>query len=179
MKKRLLFLLPVVIFLAVAGFFAWGLMDGRDPRNVPSVMIEKPIPEFDFPGEPLLELEGFASEDLRDGEVVVVNFFASWCIPCRAEHPILAQLVEEEDIVLWGVNHRDEPADAKAFLDELGNPYERIGVDPGRGIVGWGVYGLPETLVIDGEGRIRYHHRGPLVQPIVEKDLLPVIRALE
>ncbi|MDX1400457.1 MAG: DsbE family thiol:disulfide interchange protein [Kiloniellales bacterium] len=178
--RIILFIAPLAVFAILAGYFLWGLSDDRgNPNEVPTVMIEKPIPEFDFAGQPLLERRGFKSEDLRAGEVVVVNFFASWCVPCRAEHGVLTKLVEEEGVKLWGVNHRDEPQDAKAFLDELGNPYERIGIDPGRGVIGWGAYGLPETFVIDGTGTIRYHFRGPLVQGIIDRELLPVLRALE
>ena len=179
MNSRLIFILPALIFVVLVGFFVWGLQEGRDPSNVPSAMIEKPIPEFDFPGEPLLERDGFSDKSMKNDKVIVVNFFASWCIPCRAEHALLTQLVEEEGITLWGINHRDKTEDAKEFLEQLGNPYERIGIDSGRGVVKWGVYGLPETLVVDREGRIRYHHRGPLVRAIIERDLLPVIRALD
>jgi cytochrome c biogenesis protein CcmG/thiol:disulfide interchange protein DsbE len=179
MKRSLLFALPVVLFAVLAGFFVWGLRGERNPSFVPSTMIDEPIPEFDFPGGPLLGDSGFGDEDLRQGRVVVINFFASWCVPCRAEHPFLSELVEQYGVVLWGVNHRDKPENAKAFLDELGDPYERIGVDDGRGIVSWGVYGLPETFVIDGAGRIRFHHRGPLFKKTMERDLLPVVQALQ
>jgi cytochrome c biogenesis protein CcmG/thiol:disulfide interchange protein DsbE len=178
MKRGLIFALPVLLFAVLAGFFVWGLQEGRNPRFVPSVMIDEPIPDFDYPGHPLLGDRGFGAADLRQGQVVVVNFFASWCVPCRAEHPFLSEMVARDGIVLWGVNHRDKPEDAKAFLDELGDPYERIAVDEGRGIVSWGVYGLPETFVIDGKGRIRYHHRGPLLEKNMKHELVPVVRAL-
>ncbi len=179
MKRGFLFALPILLFAVLAGFFVWGLQEGRDPRFVPSSMIDEPIPEFDFPGSPELGDRGFGAADLQQGQVVVINFFASWCVPCRAEHPFLTDLATRDGVVLWGVNHRDKPEDAKAFLDELGDPYERIGVDTGRGIVAWGVYGLPETFVVDGEGRIRYHHRGPLLGKAMEQKVLPVVRALQ
>ena len=179
MKRRLLFVLPLAVFAVLAGFFIWGLTPDRNPRLVPSVMVEKEIPDFDFPGEPLLEREGFSKQDLAQGRAVVVNFFASWCVPCRAEHPLLTELAEKHDAEIWGINHRDRPKAAKRFLDELGNPYSRIGVDEGRGIVHWGVYGLPETMVVDGAGKIRYHHRGPLTRKNLSEELLPVLEYLE
>src|SRR3546814_1897837 len=111
------------------------------------------------------------SADLAGSGVVMVNFFASWCVPCRAEHPHLTAFVEETGIPLYGINHRDKPEDAAAWLAELGNPYRRIGADPGRAAVEWGVTGVPETFIIDGEGRIRYHHRGPLVPEVIERDV--------
>lgn len=178
MRRGLIFALPVAAFAVVAGFFLWGLQPGRDPSLVPTAMIDKPVPEFQFPGQPLLGDKGFGADDLRQGEVVVVNFFASWCVPCRVEHPLLTELVEREGATLWGINHRDDPENAKAFLEKLGDPYARIGVDSGRGVIAWGVYGLPETFIIDGAGRIRFHHRGPLVRDILESKLLPVLEAL-
>ena len=179
MNRKLLFALPVVAFIVLTGFFLWGLQPGRDPSLVPTAMLDNPIPEFEFPGHPLLGDKGFGPNDLRQGQVIVVNFFASWCVPCRAEHPMLTELVEKEGVKLWGINHRDDPENAKAFLNALGDPYERIGVDSGRGVIPWGVYGLPETFVVDGDGRIRFHHRGPLLRAAMEKELLPVLKALQ
>ncbi|GAB4392946.1 MAG: DsbE family thiol:disulfide interchange protein [Kiloniellaceae bacterium] len=178
MVKRLLFLLPVVIFAVVAGYFLWGLAPDRDPRAVPTAMIDKPTPSFDLAAVPGLEVPGFATADLARGEVVMVNFFASWCVPCRAEHPYLTAFAEETGVPLYGINHRDKPEDAAAWLAELGNPYLRIGADPGRAAVEWGVTGVPETFVIDGAGRIRYHHRGPLVPEVIERDLAPLLQEL-
>jgi cytochrome c biogenesis protein CcmG/thiol:disulfide interchange protein DsbE len=109
----------------------------------------------------------------------MVNFFASWCVPCRAEHAYLTAFSEESGVPLYGINHRDKPEDAAAWLAELGNPYQRIGADPGRAAVEWGVTGVPETFVIDGAGRIRWHHRGPLVPQVIERDLKPLIAALQ
>jgi cytochrome c biogenesis protein CcmG/thiol:disulfide interchange protein DsbE len=178
MKRRLIFLLPVAVFAVIVGFFLWGLQPNRDPRAVPTVMIDKETPEFDYGPVPGLSRPGFSSQDLGQGEVVLVNFFASWCIPCRVEHPLLTALTEDEGIPLYGISHRDRPEAAIAWLERLGNPYQRIGSDAGRGAVEWGVYGLPETFVIDGAGRIRYHHRGPLYENVVEDELIPLIRAL-
>ncbi|WP_340116194.1 DsbE family thiol:disulfide interchange protein [Pelagibius sp. 7325] len=178
MTRRLLFLLPVLIFAVIAGYFLWGLAPERDPGNVPTAMIDKPTPTFDLAAVPGLDVPGLATADLATGEVVMVNFFASWCVPCRAEHPYLTAFVEQTGVPLYGINHRDKPEDAAAWLAELGNPYGRIGADPGRAAVEWGVTGVPETFVIDGSGRIRYHHRGPLVPEVIERDLAPLLKAL-
>ena len=178
MMKRLLFLLPVLIFAVVAGYFLWGLAPDRDPGNVPTAMLDKPIPDFDLPPVPGLDVPGLATVDLSGGEVVMVNFFASWCVPCRAEHPFLTELSETTGVPLYGINHRDRPEDAIAWLTELGNPYRRIGADSGRGAVEWGVTGMPETFIIDGAGRIRWHHRGPLVPELIEREVEPMLRAL-
>jgi cytochrome c biogenesis protein CcmG/thiol:disulfide interchange protein DsbE len=178
MAKRLLFLLPVAIFLVVAGYFLWGLAPDRDPKDIPSVMVDKPTPDFDLAAVPGLGLPGLATADLGKGEVVMVNFFASWCVPCRAEHPYLSALVEQTGVPLYGINHRDKPEDAAAWLAELGNPYQRIGADPGRAAVDWGVTGVPETFIIDGAGRIRYHHRGPLVPDVIDKQVRPLLAEL-
>lgn len=178
MTQRLLFLLPVLLFVVVAGYFLWGLSPDRDPQALPSGMIDNPTPNFDLPPVPGLEQPGFASADLGRGEVVMVNFFASWCVPCRAEHPFLTELAEETGVPLYGINHRDKPEDAAAWLEELGNPYSRIGADSGRGAVEWGVSGVPETFILDGEGRIRYHHRGPLLAELIEQEVEPMLRAL-
>lgn len=178
MTKRLLFLLPVLIFLVVAGYFLWGLGPERDPKNIPSVMIDKPTPSFDLAAVPGLDAPGLATADLAQGQVVMVNFFASWCVPCRAEHPFLTALVEETGVPLYGINHRDKPEDAAAWLAELGNPYTRIGADPGRAAVEWGVTGVPETFIVDAAGRIRYHHRGPLVPDVIEQQVRPLLEEL-
>jgi cytochrome c biogenesis protein CcmG/thiol:disulfide interchange protein DsbE len=178
MVKRLLFLLPVAVFAVVAGYFLVGLAPERDPSAVPTAMIDKPTPDFDLPAVPGLEVPGLAAADLAGDEVVMVNFFASWCVPCRAEHAHLTALAERSGVPLYGINHRDKPEDAAAWLAELGNPYRRIGADSGRAAVEWGVTGVPETFVIDGAGRIRYHHRGPLVPEVIEREVEPLLRAL-
>jgi cytochrome c biogenesis protein CcmG/thiol:disulfide interchange protein DsbE len=179
MLRRLLYLLPVIIFAVIAGYFNWGLSPRRDRSTVPTAVIDRAAPGGDLAAVAGLAQPGLATADLAGGEVVMVNFFASWCVPCRAEHPYLTAFSEESGVPLYGINHRDKPEDAVAWLAELGNPYRRIGADPGRAAVEWGVTGVPESFVIDGTGRIRWHHRGPLVPEVIERDLKPLIAALQ
>ena len=179
MARRILFILPILGFVAITAAFLWGLRPERDPRYLPTAMLEKPIPEFALEPVPGLDRPGLAADDLRTGAVHLVNFFASWCLPCRVEHPHLTALTEESGVPLFGINHKDKPADAKAWLDKLGNSYQRIGADAGRAVVDWGVYGMPETFVVDGEGRIRYHFRGPLTEKIIDRELRPLLEALK
>lgn len=179
MLKRSLFALPVLIFLVVAGYFLWGLAPGRDPSAVPSALIDKPVPKFELGAVPGLETPGLSTADFG-GKVMVVNFFASWCIPCRAEHPLLTELAQDSDIVMVGIDYRDQPADAIAWLAELGNPYARIGADlNGRTGIDWGVSGVPETFIVDKSGRIRYQHIGPVMDRDLNNTLRPLIEELK
>ena len=175
MRRRLLFILPPLGFLALAILFWVGL--GHDPGLIPSVLIDQPVPEFDLP--PLKDDKpGLASADLT-GEVSLVNVFASWCVPCRVEHPILMRLAERDDVAVFGLNYKDKPEDAKAWLAELGDPYGRIGADrDGRVGIDWGVYGVPETFVVGRDGRIRYKHVGPLTAEAVAERILPLVEEL-
>ena len=177
--RRLLYLLPAMIFAIVAGYFLWGLDPQRDPREVPSVMIDKGVPDFDLPAIAGMEGPGLSTADLAVGEVTLVNFFASWCIPCRAEHPILAALAEQDGVRLIGVNYKNDAGQARDWLAKLGNPYVLIGADvSGRVAIDWGVYGVPETFIVDGEGRIRYRHVGPVDHTVVDETIRPMIAAL-
>ncbi len=176
--RRLLFLSPLAVFVVVAGVFLWGLDPGRDPRFIPTAMLEKPVPTFDYPAVEGIDRPGFATADLTGKGVTLVNFFASWCVPCRIEHPLLTDLATSPGVRLFGISHRDKPADTARFLEQLGNPYDRIGSDPGRGAIEWGVYGLPETFIIDDAGQIRFHHRGPLTKATIETEMQPILEAL-
>ena len=175
--KRLLFLLPLLVFGAVAAHFATGL--GRNPQEIPSALIDRPMPEFALPKVDGLDRPGLARTDVA-GSVVLVNVFASWCAPCRVEHPLLMRLAEDGRVPLHGISYKDKAADTKGFLAELGNPFRRVGWD-GDGRVGldWGVYGVPETYVIGKDGRVRYRHVGPLTRQALEKTLLPLVAKLE
>ncbi|MCR9255563.1 MAG: DsbE family thiol:disulfide interchange protein [Alphaproteobacteria bacterium] len=176
MKQRLLYLLPLAGFLAIAGYFAYGLT--LNPQELPSALIDKPAPTFEL--APLDDrTPGLATADLAGEPVALVNFFASWCVPCRAEHPILTRLAEVENVPLYGIAYKDEIADSIGFLNELGNPYDRIGVDQdGRAAIEFGVYGVPETYVIDRDGHIRFRHAGALTRQIIERDIMPLIEEL-
>ena len=174
--RRLKFLIPALVFLGLAIGLGLGL--SKDPSVVPSALIDKPVPEFAL--GPVLGAErGLASEDLRAGAVSLVNVFASWCGPCRAEHPLLMKLAEDGTVALFGINYKDRPEDARAWLDQLGDPFGRIGADlNGRVGIDWGVYGVPETFVIDATGRIRYKHVGVLTAKDLERTILPLLEGL-
>src|SRR5579859_6161796 len=143
--RRLIYLLPVLVFVAITAYFFRGLQ--RDPSLLPSALIDKPAPQFDLPG--LGAKPGLASGDLA-GHVVLVNFFASWCVPCRVEHPLLMRLATEEKLPLYGIAYKDKPENTQHLLAQTGDPYRQIGVDAdGRTGIDFGVYGVPETYVID------------------------------
>lgn len=167
---------PVAVFAGIVALFAVGLT--LNPREVPSPLIGKPVPQFDLPPVKGRSL-GLASRDL-EGEVSLVNVFASWCVACRTEHPILLQLQREGVVPIYGLNYKDHPDDAAAWLDSLGDPYTRTGADlDGRVAIDWGVYGVPETFLIDRNGRIAYKHIGPVTAEVLEQKLRPLIARLQ
>jgi cytochrome c biogenesis protein CcmG/thiol:disulfide interchange protein DsbE len=177
--RRLLFLAPAILFAVLAGYFLWGLTPGRDPQILPSALIDQPAPDFDAGPLAGMGVPGLATSDLKAGKVSLVNFFASWCIPCRAEHPLLMDLAAQGGVELYGINYKNKPAEARAWLAQLGNPYSRIGTDePGRIGIDWGVSGVPETFIVDGEGRIRYRHWGPIDRRAMEEVIRPLIAEL-
>lgn len=174
--RRLIYLLPVLLFAVVAGYFAWSLRPGHDPQLLPSALLDKPAPAFDLPA--LSGQERFTREALL-GQPVLVNVFASWCAPCRIEHPLLMRLARQEGVRLYGIAYKDKPEDSARFLAELGDPYRGVGVDrDGRVGVDFGVYGVPETYVLDRDGHIRARHVGPLNQAAIERTILPLLRQL-
>jgi cytochrome c biogenesis protein CcmG/thiol:disulfide interchange protein DsbE len=173
--RYLLFGLPLLALMALVAVFAFSI--DRDPSLVRSVLIDRPAPEFAMPPVPELGVPGFDTAALT-GEVSVVNVFASWCIPCRDEHPLLVALKDTTGIRLLGINQADAPENARAFLAELGNPYDAVGADRDRRVsIDWGVYGVPETFVVDAEGTITFKHVGPLTPQTIETELLPAIAA--
>jgi cytochrome c biogenesis protein CcmG/thiol:disulfide interchange protein DsbE len=173
--RYILFATPLLLLVALVAVFALSI--DRDPALVRSVLIDKPAPQFALEAVPELGVPGFDTEALR-GEVTVVNVFASWCIPCRAEHPVLEALRDRSGARLFGINQSDAPENARAFLAELGNPYAAVGADRDRRVsIDWGVYGVPETFVVDAQGTIRFKHVGPLTLQAVEQELLPAIEA--
>ncbi len=166
---------PLAVFLIIAVFLGIGLT--LNPREVPSPLIDKSVPEFRLAPVKGRTL-GLATEDLK-GEVSVVNVFASWCAACRDEHPLWMKLARERALPIHGLNYKDKPDDAVRWLDELGDPYTRTGADlDGRVGIDWGVYGVPETFVIDRQGRIRHKIIGAINRKIVDERLMPLVRRL-
>ena len=169
------FLVPIALFAGIGVLLYLGLF--RDPSLVPSPLIGKPVPEFAL-GPVQGRTLGLSSEDLRE-EVTLVNVFASWCVACRDEHPLFLTLEREGVIPIHGLNYKDAPPDAAAWLDALGDPYTRIGADlDGRVGLDWGVYGVPETFVVDRNGRIAYKHIGPVTPRVLDEIILPLVRGL-
>tara|TARA_R110002051_G_scaffold311106_1_gene384693 strand:+ start:1238 stop:1789 length:552 start_codon:yes stop_codon:yes gene_type:complete len=167
--------LPLIILAALLAVFASQM--GRSTSFVPSALIDKPVPQFNLASVEGHGQPGFSAADLAGNGVVIVNVFASWCVPCRAEHPFLMELANEP-VEIYGLNYDDPAENARAFLAELGNPYDRIGADRDRRVgIEWGVYGVPETFVVDNDGVIRFKHVGPIDQESYQNTLLPAIEA--
>jgi cytochrome c biogenesis protein CcmG/thiol:disulfide interchange protein DsbE len=171
--RIVLVVLPLAALVALVAVFALNI--DRDPSLIPSVLIDKPAPAFALAAVPGLQVPGFDTAALK-GEVTVVNVFASWCIPCRDEHPLLEALKAETGVRMYGINQKDAAENARAFLAELGNPYDAIGADGnGRVSIDWGVYGVPETFVVDSRGVIAFKHIGPLSAQALETEVIPAI----
>ena len=171
---------PLAVFCALAALFALALMSG-DPSRLPSALIGKPVPQMALAALPDLvdgsrAVPGFASDELK-GHASVVNFWASWCEPCEQEHPLLLAL-QARGVLIYGVNYKDQASVARRFLDRHGNPFAAVGVDgSGRAAIDWGVYGMPETFVVDAKGVIAYKHIGPITAQALETKLMPAIVA--
>lgn len=164
-------LVPPLLFVALAGLFFAGMMR-EDPDALPSVREGQGAPELTLTA--LGDKPLFDAAALAEPGVKLVNFWASWCAPCRVEHPNLEALADE-GLPIYGINYKDDPRNALAFLDELGDPYEGIGADQGRTALDWGVYGVPETYVIDGEGRVVLRFAGPITRTVLEERIRPAI----
>lgn len=174
--RALKFIIPLGIFFALVIFFAIGLT--KDPREVPSPLIEKPAPQFKVaqlhePGAT------FGPADMR-GKVWLLNVWASWCVSCRVEHPVLVEMSKKNVVPIIGLNYKDQREDGKQWLAKFGNPYTLSAYDvDGRVGIDYGVYGVPETFVIDKQGVIRYKQTGPITQEALDKTILPLIKKLE
>jgi cytochrome c biogenesis protein CcmG, thiol:disulfide interchange protein DsbE len=175
MARKLFFLLPVALFAVLVTAFAIGLR--HDPHLLPSALIDRPAPDFALPG--LYEsANGLTRNDL-DGRVTLVNFFASWCAPCREEHTELMALGRLPGITLDGIAYKDRPEETRRFLERLGDPFGHIAVDRnGTTAIDFGVYGVPETYVVDPTGHIRYRQVGPLTAEDVKTQILPLVQRL-
>jgi cytochrome c biogenesis protein CcmG/thiol:disulfide interchange protein DsbE len=174
MKVKLL--LPLAIFLVMAVFLGVGLT--RDPRKLPSTMIDKPAPQFTLKQVSALD-KNFSPEDMK-GQVWMLNVWASWCTACRVEHPLLVEISNSKIVPLIGLDYKDKPEDALKFLAQQGNPYQLSALDlEGRVGIDYGVYGVPETFIIDKNGRIRHKHVGPITPESLQKEILPIIAELK
>jgi cytochrome c biogenesis protein CcmG, thiol:disulfide interchange protein DsbE len=172
---------PLLVFLGMAGLFGLALTSG-DPSKLPSALIGRQAPTINLAalagavdpgGQPT---PGFQTSDLATGQVTVVNFWSSWCVPCVAEHPLLTELKTKANVRLFGVNYKDPEPGGRRFLGRYGNPFAAVGIDQqGRGAIEWGVYGMPETFVIDGQGRIVYKHVGALTEEAIATKIVPMI----
>jgi cytochrome c biogenesis protein CcmG/thiol:disulfide interchange protein DsbE len=174
-SRRLFVLLPLAAFLALAALFLAQLLSGRDAATIPSALIGAPAPATDLPPLPGSQLPGLSSAAFK-GNVTLVNVWASWCAPCREEHPVLLALSQDRRFTLAGLNYKDKPENALRFLGELGNPFAAIGADTaGRTALDWGVYGVPETFLVGRDGNIILKHVGPLSPEAVATELMPAI----
>ena len=166
-------LLPLGVFLSLAAIFMVQLTSGRDDSVIPSALIDKPAPATDLPPLEGVGLPGIDSDQFA-GNVTVLNVWASWCAPCREEHPFLMAIAGDPRFTLAGLNYKDRPENARRFLGDLGNPFDAIGVDAsGRAGIDWGVYGVPETFIVGRDGKILWKHVGPLDQRAIRDELMP------
>jgi cytochrome c biogenesis protein CcmG/thiol:disulfide interchange protein DsbE len=177
--RRILVLVPLALFLALTALFLVRLFSG-DPGRIPSALIGRPAPATDLPPVPGLErdgnpIPGIAAADFR-GQVTLVNVWASWCIPCHDEAPLLLALAGDARIRVVGINYKDQPDNARRFLNRYGNPFAAAGADHnGRTAIEWGVYGVPETFLVGRDGRIAYKLVGPIGAENLAKELKPAI----
>lgn len=182
-RKSWIAFLPVILFVALAAVFLIQLERGGGSSVVPSALIGAPAPQQSLP--PLDGLAangsavpGWSTADLA-GRVSLVNVFASWCVPCREEHPMLMELARDERLHIVGLNYKDEGENALRFLGQLGNPYDAVGVDrAGKFAIDWGVYGVPETFVVGPDGRIAFKHVGPLTDEVIRASIMPLVESL-
>ena len=174
--RRAAVFIPLAVFLALAAVFLFRI--GGDHSVVPSALIGKPAPHLSLPAlegtnRPALDPASFK------GNVTIVNVWASWCAPCRVEHPLLVRLAKDPRIRVAGINYKDQPANALKFLTQLGNPFAAIGVDTaGRAAIEWGVYGVPETFLVGRDGMIRYNQVGPITPENLSRLLAEIDKAL-
>jgi len=174
-RPSAMYLVPLIAVAGLLIALGWGLTN--DPKNIPSPLLGKPVPSFELPpvrGRTL----GLSDANLNDS-VSLVNVFASWCAACELEHPFLVELASAGAVPIHGLNYKDRPDDAAAWLDKRGDPYTRTGADvSGRVGIEWGVYGVPETFVIGPDGRIAYKHVGPLTPDVINDTILPLVERL-
>ena len=167
MKKKLL-IIPSLLFFSILLTFFYLLIIERNPSEIPSNLLNKNVPKFET--ESLLKSKKFISSKEFGNEIILVNFFATWCKPCRDEHVYIKRFQNEKGIKIIGINYKDNPNRAVEWLKNLGNPYSNIPIDKnGKIAVDWGVYGIPETFIVDSNGIIKYRHVGPITKKIYKK----------
>jgi cytochrome c biogenesis protein CcmG/thiol:disulfide interchange protein DsbE len=179
-RRLLIAFLPLVVFIALSAVFLYQLGSGKDASEIPSVLIGTRAPSLDLPPLEGLSANGAPVPALTDaaieGKLALVNVWASWCVPCRQEHPILLELARDPRIELVGINYKDKNENALRFLGELGNPFAAVGVDPvGKAAIDWGVYGIPETYLVAPDGEILFKQIGPFTVESLRDKLLPAI----
>ena len=179
-RNKWLAAIPLIAFVALAVIFYIRLQSGEDRSTIPSALIGKQAPVFEL--EPLQGLKiggepvpGFSNQVFKN-QVTVVNVWASWCVPCRQEHPVITEIGKRQDVQLVGINYKDNTENALRFLGTLGNPFQRVGIDPrGKAAIDWGVYGIPETFLVGSDGTILYKHVGPMDAKTYTEKFLPQI----
>ena len=179
-RRMLIAFLPLVLFIALAGLFLYQLGSGKDASEIPSVLIGTKAPTLALPPLEGLSANGTPVPALTDaaikGKLALVNVWASWCVPCRQEHPVLLELSRDPRITLVGINYKDKNDNALKFLAELGNPFAAVGIDPqGKSAIDWGVYGIPETYLVAPDGTILFKQIGPFTTRSLRDKLLPAI----
>ena len=174
--RQLLFLLPLTAFIVLVVYFGQGLK--KDPTHIPSALVGKSTPEFDLPSI-FSDQKGLNSSNLK-GKMSIVNIFASWCTPCLAEHPFWMEIHKQKVLPIYGIAWKDKRENAVSWLAKHGNPYSRVGYDPINAVgIEWGVYGAPETYLVDQNGRIKFKHVGPMYQKIWQTRILPLIKEMK
>ena len=169
--RNILLTLPLIIFLLIIAIFFYFLYAKNDPKNLPSVLIDKKAPNF--VSFSLIEENQIIYSEVNNKQPVIINFFASWCIPCEVEIQYLSELSNYNEIKIIGINYKDDPIKARRWLKKVGNPYDIIAIDPAGEIsIDWGVYGIPETFVIDQKNIIKYRHTGPITDKSYKKIIL-------
>ena len=179
--KRLVPLIPLLVAGFIIAIFAGVLLSGRDAQTLPSTLLDRPAPDFFASALEGSDLPALQTTDFVNNEtpITILNVWASWCTPCIAEHPYITELGSQEGVTLVGLNYKDKPEAALKFLNKYGNPYEKIGIDPhGAVAIDFGVYGVPETYVIDAQGIIRFKVVGPVTPEIITRDLAPIFAKL-
>ena len=166
--KNYLLKLPIIFFSIILLIFFYLLVIERNPTEIPSALLNKKIKQFET--NSLFSSQKFISSEEFGGNIVIVNFFATWCKPCRDEHVFIKKFSEEKNLKIIGINYKDQPKKAIEWLKKLGNPYSNVAIDKkGEIAIDWGVYGIPETFIVDSEGFIKFRYVGPITEKIYKK----------